>query len=150
MTEITIRPLTPDDRDAWQVLWEGYNTFYERTVPDAVTQTTWERFFDGEEPVHARVAERAGRLVGLVHFLYHRNTAMLGDVCYLQDLFTAEDARGLGVGRRLIEVVYAEAERAGAPRVYWLTHETNTRAMHLYEQVATRTGFIQYRKDLGG
>jgi GNAT superfamily N-acetyltransferase len=152
MTEITVRPARPEDFDAWLALWEGYNAFYERTGPTAVpmevTRTTWARFFDHYEPVHCLVAERGGRLLGIVHYIFHRNTTMLGPTCYLQDLFTAEEARGQGVGRRLIEAVYTRAKAAGSPRVYWQTHETNQVAQRLYDAVAVRSGFIVYRKDL--
>lgn len=146
--DLTIRPVTPVDLAEWRPLWEGYNSFYERAVPADVTAMTWSRFFDAYEPVHALVAERQGRLIGLVHYLYHRNTAMIAPVCYLQDLFTAREARGGGVGRALIEAVYERAQAAGSPRVYWMTHETNVTAMKLYDGVAERSGFVQYRKQI--
>ena len=141
-----IRSAQPADFEQWLPLWEGYNSFYERTVPPEVTRITWSRFFDAYEPMHAVVAERDGRLIGMVHYLFHRNTAMLAPVCYLQDLFTAAEARGQGVGRALIEVVYERAQAAGSPRVYWMTQESNAVARRLYDQVAERSGFIQYRR----
>jgi GNAT superfamily N-acetyltransferase len=147
-----IRPVAPADFDRWRPLWEGYNAFYGRSgataLPEQVTQTTWMRFFDAYEPVHALVAERDGRLVGLVHYLFHRSTTMLGPTCYLQDLFTAEAARGQGVGRALIEAVYERARQAGSTRVYWQTHETNLIARQLYDKLADRSGFVIYRKDV--
>jgi GNAT superfamily N-acetyltransferase len=104
-----IRPIRRTDYDGWRPLWDGYNSFYGRSgatsLPEEITQTTWERFFDPAEPVHALVAEEEGRVVGLVHYLYHRSTTRLRDVCYLQDLFTAPSLRGLGIGRRLILAV---------------------------------------------
>lgn len=145
---ILVRPAQLEDYAEWEVLWKGYNAFYGRTgttaLPEEITRTTWARFFDLDEPVHALVAERGGKLLGLAHFLFHRSTTMLGPTCYLQDLFTAEAARGQGVGRTLIEAVYARARDAGAKRVYWQTHETNATAMRLYDQVATRSGFVVY------
>jgi GNAT superfamily N-acetyltransferase len=143
-----IRPAVPTDFSEWLPLWTGYNTFYKRTLPDEITRVTWQRFFDSYEPMHALVAERDGKLIGLAHYLFHRNTTMIGPICYLQDLFTAEAARGSGVGRALIEAVYARATEAGSPRVYWITHETNEVAMKLYDKVAERSGFIQYRKQI--
>ena len=98
--------------------------------------------------MHALVAERSGELLGLVHFLFHRSTISVGNSCYLQDLFTMEAARGLGIGRALIEAVYAKALEAGSPRIYWQTHETNTAAMQLYDKLAQKSGFIVYRKML--
>jgi GNAT superfamily N-acetyltransferase len=115
-------------------------------LPLDVTQMTWSRFFDVYEPVHAMVAEESNRLLGLAHFLFHRSTNQIAPVCYLQDLFTVEDARGKGVGRALINAVYQYAADAGSPRVYWQTHETNGTARQLYDKVAERSGFIVYRK----
>jgi GNAT superfamily N-acetyltransferase len=148
----TIRFARPDDFDKWLPLWHGYNRFYGRfdatALPVAITEATWRRFFEADEPMHALVAELDGRLVGLVHYLFHRSTTLLNDICYLQDLFTDEACRGKGVGRKLIEAVYAEARKAGSLRVYWQTHETNARAMVLYNQLADRSGFLVYRKQL--
>lgn len=148
--EIFVRAVRHDDYDDWLPLWLGYNAFYGRSgataVAPEITAATWSRFFDAYEPLWALVAERNGRLVGLVHYLYHRHTNLLGPTCYLEDLFTAEAARGKGVGRALIEAVYAEARAAGLTRVYWHTHETNATAMRLYDQVAERPGFVMYRK----
>lgn len=145
---LTVRPVVSTDLAQWEALWEGYNTFYERTVPTEVTRMTWSRFFDGSEPVHALVAEKDGRLLGLVHYLFHRSTSLIGPTCYLQDLFTVKVARGQGVGRALIEAVYERAKCAGSLRVYWQTHETNVTAMALYDKVAERSGFLVYRKRL--
>ncbi len=140
------------DFDQWMHLWEGYNDFYGRSgataLPEEITMKTWERFFDHSEPVHALVAETEGTLVGLAHYLFHRSTTSIAPICYLQDLFTSEKARGKGIATALIERVYSDAARAGAPRVYWQTHETNERARRLYEELAERSGFIVYRKSL--
>ena len=143
-----IRPVAPADRERWLPLWVGYNRFYERELADAVTAITWSRFFDANEPVHALVAEHDGALVGLVHYLFHRSTSMIGLNCYLQDLFTVAESRGHGVGRALIEGVCERAKEAGAERIYWQTHETNAIAIKLYDKVAERSGFIVYRKAL--
>ena len=147
---VAIRPLRASDYAAWKPLWDGYNAFYGRSgptaLPDDITQTTWARFFDESEPVHALVAESGGEVLGLAHYLFHRSTIHIGLNCYLQDLFTVEAARGRGVGRALIEAVYERAQRAGAPRVYWQTHHTNATAMRLYDQVAEPSGFVVYRR----
>lgn len=149
MTSTNIRPVKRSDWQQWLPLWEGYNTFYERVAAQDVTEATWNRFFDHYEPVHAFVAERDdGQITGLVHYIFHRNTFMVGPVTYLQDLFTSIEARGQGVGRALIQAVYEEAARVGSPRVYWHTHESNAQARMLYDKVAERSGFIQYRKAL--
>ena len=147
---ITIRPVRREDHAAWRPLWDGYNAFYGRSGPtalaDKITAMTWSRLFDAYEPVHALVAEREGQLLGLTHYLFHRSTTQIAPNCYLQDLFTDPAARGAGVGRALIEAVYERAREAGAPRVYWQTHESNATAMRLYEQLAEKSGFLVYRK----
>jgi GNAT superfamily N-acetyltransferase len=145
---LVVRPVVPTDRPQWAPLWEGYNTFYKRVLPAPVTEVTWARFFDEKEPMHALVAELDGKLLGLVHYLFHRATAAIEPFCYLADLFTNEAARGKGVGRALIEAVYAKARGSGAGRVYWQTHETNLVAQELYNKLAERSGFIVYRKQL--
>lgn len=151
-SRLMIRPVTPTDFAQWEPLWDGYNSFYGRTaataLPGEVTRMTWSRFFDVNEPVHALVAEKDGQLVGLVHYIFHRSTIMIGPTCYLQDLFTAETSRGQGIGRALIESVYERAKAAGSERVYWQTHESNLTGMKLYDKVAERSGFIVYRKQI--
>jgi GNAT superfamily N-acetyltransferase len=147
-----IRPVRRDDLAAWKELWDGYNAFYGRSgstaLPPEVTRTTWSRFFDEYEPMHALVAESSGKLLGLAHYLYHRSTIQIPPTCYLQDLFTSEASRGRGIGSALIQAVYAQAKLAGSPRVYWQTHETNTSARKLYDKVAEKSGFIVYRRTL--
>jgi GNAT superfamily N-acetyltransferase len=147
-----LRPVIRADFGQWLPLWLGYNAFYGRSgptaLPELITRMTWERFFDAYEPVHALVAEGEGRLLGLCHYLFHRSTTSLEPTCYLQDLFTAPEARGQGIGAALIEACAARAREAGATRLYWLTHETNETARRLYDRLATRSGFIVYRKAL--
>jgi GNAT superfamily N-acetyltransferase len=148
--DLTIRFVARQDYEQWLPLWNGYNAFYGRAGATAlapeITAMTWQRFFDAYEPVHALVAESDGALLGLTHYLFHRSTTAIEPVCYLQDLFTSEAARGKGVGRALINGVYDEARRAGSSRVYWQTHETNRTAMQLYDKVAEKSGFVVYRK----
>jgi GNAT superfamily N-acetyltransferase len=149
---LVIRPAQAQDWPEWLPLWHGYNTFYGRAgataLAEEITRTTWQRFFDAYEPVHALVAQQGGRLVGLTHYLFHRSTTRLGPSCYLQDLFTAEAVRGQGVGRALIEAVAEQARAGGATSVYWQTHETNATAMRLYDQVVAKSGFLVYRREL--
>ena len=147
-----IRELKPDDHAQWLALWEGYNAFYGREGPTAlapeITETTWRRFFDPDEPVQALVADQDGELVGLAHFLFHRSTTSIAPTCYLQDLFTSEAARGRGVATALVERAADEARAKGSQRLYWQTHETNDRARKLYDRIAERSGFIVYRQSL--
>ncbi|MBV8448538.1 MAG: GNAT family N-acetyltransferase [Hyphomicrobiales bacterium] len=147
-SSFAVRPVAPEDRKRWEPLWRGYQRFYKVDLSPEVTETTWRRFFDGLEPMHALVAEDGAEIVGIVHYLFHRSTWMVGPICYLQDLFTAEKARGKGVGKALIEEVYTRARACGATRVYWHTHETNATARSLYDRVATLSGFVQYRNEI--
>ena len=142
---LVVRALRPDERRSWEPLWQGYLAFYKAAVAPEVTETTWGRLHDPAEPMYVLGAFIDGTLVGIVHYLFHRSTWTIGDYCYLQDLFTAPEARGQGAGRALIEAVYDRAEVAGASRVYWLTQETNATARALYDTLADRPGFIQYR-----
>jgi len=147
-----VRTVQPSDYAQWKPLWDGYNAFYGRkgdtALSDEITSATWSRFFDEREPVHTLVAEQSGKILGLVHYIFHRSTISIAPTCYLQDLFTLEAARGKGIGRALIEEVYRRAQAAGCERVYWHTHQTNTNAMKLYDKVAENSGFLVYRKAL--
>jgi GNAT superfamily N-acetyltransferase len=148
----TIRFVVAEDFPRWLPLWDGYNAFYGRSGPTAlpaeITRVTWARFLDPSEAMYALVAEEAGEILGLAHYLFHRSTISIAMSCYLQDLFTVAAARGKGIGRALINAVYEQAARAGLQRVYWQTHESNQTAMRLYNQVADRSGFVVYRKQL--
>jgi GNAT superfamily N-acetyltransferase len=150
--EVVIRSVRRQDFQQWKLLWDGYNAFYGRkdatALPEPITNSTWSRFFDSLEPVHALVAEQSGQILGLAHYLFHRSTIVIEPTCYLQDLFTIEASRGKGIGRALIHEVYRRAAEAGCGRVYWQTHETNATAMKLYDKIAEKSGFVVYRKNL--
>jgi GNAT superfamily N-acetyltransferase len=147
-----VRAIQRDDYAAWRPLWDGYNAFYGRSGPTAlderITAQTWERFFEPSERVRAFVAEIDGRVVGLVHYLFHRSTSRLADVCYLQDLFTEEPCRGRGVGRALIQQVIDAAKASGSSRVYWTTQAGNVAGRALYDKMAEHRGFIVYSHEL--
>ncbi|MGE0816114.1 MAG: N-acetyltransferase family protein [Vicinamibacterales bacterium] len=143
-----IRPATPADFDAWLQLWRGYQQFYQTDIDHATTLTTWQRLLSDDEPMHVALAADGRRVVGFVHYIEHRSCWTIGNYMYLQDLFVEPGHRGTGVGRALIEHVYREAAARACSRVWWLTHETNATAMQLYDRIAVRTGFVQYRKVL--
>jgi GNAT superfamily N-acetyltransferase len=145
-SKLEIRPLRLDERADWEPLWKGYQLFYKVVIPEETTRVTWTRLHDPAEPMEALGAYMDGRLRGIAHYLFHRSCWTIGNYCYLQDLFVAETARHLGLGRALIAAVEERARRAGASRLYWLTHESNAAARGLYDQLAERSGFIQYRK----
>ena len=142
----TIRAIRADERADWEPLWKGYQAFYKVVISEQTTAMTWARLHDPAEPMEVLGAYMGDRLCGIVHYLFHRSCWTIGDYCYLQDLFVAEGVRNLGLGRALILAVEERARAAGASRVYWLTHETNTDARALYDRLAERSGFIQYRK----
>lgn len=144
--DLVIRPLRPDERAVWEPLWQGYLTFYESRVSPETTDMLWQRLHDPKEPMFVLGAYSGGRLIGIAQFLFHRSCWTIGDYCYLQDLFVVPEARGLGAGRALIAAVEQAARAYGASRVHWLTKEDNLSARALYDQLAERSGFIQYRK----
>jgi GNAT superfamily N-acetyltransferase len=148
MADVVIRPVGTDERAAWEPLWNGYLTFYKATLPPEASDAAWARFHDPAEPMFLLGAYVDGTLTGIVQYLYHRSSWTVGNYCYLQDLFVAHGARGLGLGRKLIEAVYADAKAAGCSRVHWLTQNDNAEARILYDQVADNSGFMQYRKIL--
>lgn len=148
MSRIEIRRVSADDHAAWLPLWHAYLRFYNTELPEAVSQSTWQRLLDEREPTHAALAWNGDTAVGLVHFIYHRSNWSIENSCYLQDLLVTEQSRGTGVGRQLIEFVYATAKADGCCKVHWLTHETNATAIQLYERIAERPGYIQFRKAL--
>jgi GNAT superfamily N-acetyltransferase len=145
---ILVRPIQPSDYAGWRPLWDGYNQFYGRhgstALAEEITQATWRRFLSVEEPMHALVATLDDEIVGIAHYLFHRSTTRINDVCYLNDLFTLPSVRGRGIGRQLILGVYAAAGAAGSQRVYWQTQEANAAGRGLYDQLAAHEGFIVY------
>lgn len=145
--ETTIRPVEARDEAEWRVLWTGYLDFYETSVSEEVYRTTFARLLSGDpHEFHGLVAERDGRLIGLTHYLFHRHCWRIENVVYLQDLFVSPEARGTRAGRKLIEAVYAAADAAGCPGVYWLTQDFNTTARKLYDRVAHLSPFIRYNR----
>lgn len=149
MSDISVRVLTYPDRSAWEALWLEYNAFYGRAGESAlssdIVETAWRRMLDANEPVHGLVAERDGSLVGLVHYIFHRNMIRIAPTCYIQDLFTDPEARGLGVARLLIAKVADACRAEGSGDIYWHTHSSNTAARRLYDQIASDTEFTVYR-----
>jgi GNAT superfamily N-acetyltransferase len=143
---IVIRQIGEDERDAWNPLWADYLAFYKTTLTRDISDLAWTRFHDPDEPIFALGGYVDGELMGIAHYLFHRSTWAPQRYCYLEDLFVADAARGKGLGRALIEAVYARAEAANASRVYWLTQSDNAQARALYDKVADNLGFIQYRK----
>ncbi|WP_372674560.1 GNAT family N-acetyltransferase [Aquicoccus sp.] len=145
--DTVISPLSPADEHDWRRLWTGYLEFYETAVPEEVYQTTFARLCDPDHPPqNGLIARQDGRAVGLVHYIFHPHNWRVEDVCYLQDLYADPDVRGTGVGRKLIEAVYAAADANDTPSVYWMTQDFNETARRLYDRIATLTPFIKYQR----
>lgn len=144
---LTVRPLTAADEAEWRVLWTGYLDYYETSVPEEVYVSSFTRMLSGkDDEFHGMVAELDGKLVGLVHYLFHRHGWKIENVCYLQDLYTDPTVRGKSIGRALIEATYKAADEAGAPGVYWLTQDFNEAGRRLYDRVGQLTPFIKYTR----
>ncbi len=136
------------DKPDWLKLWQGYLEFYECDLPSGISDFTWERFFDQNEPVFCFGAYEGERMIGFVTYVLRRSTWSKGDYCYLEDIFVGPSHRGKGVGRNLVCAVKESALRKGCTRLYWMTHESNKTAQRLYDKLADKSGFIQYRMSL--
>jgi len=141
---VVVRPIEARDEARWRVLWEGYCRFYEREPSETIAARAWHRIMDGDAPVYAIVAERAGQVIGMANYIIHDNTATLTPVCYLQDLFVDREERAHGVGKQLIDWLVAEMGRRGWSRLYWNTKENNYRARGLYDKYTPHSGFLRY------
>ncbi len=145
-TIIAVRALTRADEPQWRRMWTDYLRFYDSSVSEEVYRTTFARLLSDDAPQACLIAEQGGRPVGLVHYLFHCHNWKIEDVCYLQDLYADPEARGIGVGRALIEAVYAAADANGTPTVYWMTQDFNTTARRLYDRIGVLTPFIKYQR----
>lgn len=144
--DVTIRPLLTRDRTDWAQLWRDYLSFYRADLADDVTDHTWAALTDPAQAVHGLVAVTDDRVVGLAHVVLHATTWATRVTCYLEDLFVDRGGRGAGVGRALIQAVYAFADEHDASGVYWLTQEYNAPARSLYDTVAHRSSFVVYQR----
>lgn len=148
MAELTIRPLQAGDETEWRRLWKAYLAFYETELPERIYALTWSRLLSGQPHQYAGfLAVKDGKPVGLAHYLFHRSCWLENNACYLQDLYADPEVRGGGVGRALIEAVYARAQAEGSREVYWMTQEFNATARKLYERIAEKTPFLVYQKN---
>lgn len=144
---IEIRDIRQEDAAHWRRMWKAYLAFYATERPDDVYRTSFDQLIDPKVTDYNGLIAYAGtRAIGLAHYIYHKHGWQIADVCYLQDLYVEPDVRGTGTGRKLVEAVYAEADAAGHPDVYWLTQHHNTQARHLYDRIATLTPFVKYAR----
>ena len=144
---VTIRPIRKSDEAEWRRLWTAYLDFYETSVEEEVYQTTFKRLLSEDHPdQNGFLAVEGDAPIGLVHYIYHAHNWRIEPVCYLQDLYADPSVRGQGVGRKLIEAVYAQADADGRPSVYWMTQDFNATARKLYDRIANVTPFIKYAR----
>jgi GNAT superfamily N-acetyltransferase len=145
---IRVRALEARDKPEWLALFKGYIEFYKATVADAVIESTWQRLMAAAPDFHIGLVavDDADRAVGIAHALFHRSTWSPTLYCYLEDLFVDPACRKTGAGRALIEATYQAADARGCTRTYWTTQEFNYRARSLYDQMATKSPFVQYRR----
>jgi GNAT superfamily N-acetyltransferase len=148
MSETLIRSAKASDEESWRDLWLQYVKFYRASVSDEITTASWKRILDPESPVHALVAERAGKVIGICNYVFHESTWDTRPICYLQDLFVDPKARGGGAAKQLILACEDAAKAKGAFRVYWQTQEYNAPARSLYDTITPRSSFIVYRKNI--
>ena len=146
VANVVIRRMQSGDHSDWLALWEGYNTFYERSVTETATNRTWNSLLAGDGEPFGYVAELGGKAVGFAHYFMTISTSDDGPRCYLQDLFADPSVRGKGIGRALIGAVYEDADQHNASQTYWLTAEDNHTARKLYDAVANKTPFIKYAR----
>jgi GNAT superfamily N-acetyltransferase len=145
---VRVRRLEARDKPMWLTLFKGYIEFYKATVPEDVIEMTWKRLMEGAPDFHVAfvAVDAADKPVGIAHVLFHRSTWSPTSYCYLEDLFVDPAQRTKGAGRALIEATYREADARGCTRTYWATQDFNYRARTLYDQVATKSVFVQYRR----
>jgi GNAT superfamily N-acetyltransferase len=142
---IEYRFVSLSDQADWLSLWNAYLTPYDVDLPDDITSLTWRRFLDIDEPLHCISAYAEGRMVGFCTHVLHRSTWAKGHYCHLEDLFVSPSHRGFGIAQKLVELTHQAAKDHGCSRLYWVTQSTNEIAQRLYDKLAEKTGFIQYR-----
>ncbi len=146
-THLVIRPIESGDEVEWRRLWKAYLAFYETVLPEEIYALTFSRLLSGAAHEYAGfLAVLNGKTVGLAHYLFHRSCWHEQSICYLQDLYADPEIRGQGIGRALIEAVYARANAEKAQEVYWMTQDFNATARKLYDRIADKTPFIVYQK----
>ena len=145
---MNIQAFTRADKENWLSLWQGYLDFYQTQLPQAVTDGTWQNIITTDSPIFGFGAWQADKLVGIVHVTLHAHTWTTQPCCYLIDLFVLPETRGQGVGGALIDYIYEFAKNKNCNRVYWMTKEDNATARALYDTLANKTDFVQYRHNL--
>lgn len=149
-SKVEIRPIQPSDKETWITLWQGYNTFYKRTIPDNVTEANFDRFLDPNNPINCAVAVKEGdsKPIGFANYYPHPSTASNEPNFYLHDLFVDPESRAGGTGEKLIDYVAEKAREAGAYQLYWHTQYFNYRAQGLYSKVGERSDLVLWKKGL--
>lgn len=145
--ELVIREIQTKDKTQWRLLWDGYNEFYQSSVSEDITENTWQRMLNPESSIFGRVAVLEGDVVGFALSVLHEGTWVSAPICYLEDLFVAENQRGKGIARRLIQALIDEGKEKGWSRLYWHT-ATDNPARKLYDQFTPVEDYVRYRMNL--
>lgn len=148
-SNVNIRPIKPNDQVRWQGMWQAYLNFYEQSLAPEVTKATWDRFFDDGCSLYCLIAEdNTHGLLGFAAYVVHPGTWGAGDVCYLEDLYVAPEARRMGIAGQMIDQLIAEGKDKSWYRLYWHTDDGNHTARALYDKVATLSDRVKYDIDL--
>jgi GNAT superfamily N-acetyltransferase len=141
---VSVRPLDPSDEPRWRELFRGYRDFYRLEESEEVLSRVWGWLMDPGHECHALVAESVDGTVAIGHYrrFPRPSTGTVG--IWLDDLFTAPEARGKGAARALIRRLTGIAGSEGRSVVRWITADDNHQAQALYDQVATRTHWATY------
>jgi GNAT superfamily N-acetyltransferase len=142
-----IRDPSLSDEAAWKRLWAGYTAFYQASIPDAITERTWQRILDPTSAIFARLAEDDSKVIGFTVSVVHEGTWTANPVCYLEDLFVDPDHRRQGAGRLLITDLVGRARNQRWSRLYWHTRTDNP-ARRLYDEFTQADDFVRYRLTL--
>lgn len=145
---LEIRDAASGDAPAWRALWDQYLAYYKVEIDPKVTARTWERILDPSATLAGRFALIDGQIAGFALHLHHSSTWVMGEDCYLEDLFVLPTHRGSGIGRALIEDLIALARQRGWHRLYWHTDTGNQAARRLYDSFVLADGHIRYRLTL--
>jgi len=146
---IAVRPAAPADVEALVALVRGLAYHEGKAAAAHVTPAALSAWMFGADPAfEALLAALDGRPVGYLAF-YQGFSLFRGErVLLVENLYVEEDARGYGVGRRLLAAAAAEAGRRGLGRLEINVRSTSRAARAFYERLGiTAAGESVYRAE---
>lgn len=75
------------------------------------------------------------KIVGYTTYMKQFSTWDTDFYIYMDCLFLTEDARGLGIGEKLIDRIKEEGRKLGCDLIQWQTPDFNKRAMKFYSRI---------------